>query len=359
MAATTLGTKAKAPMRIRLKHVSEDIDRHGNVRRYVRAPGRAKVRLRGVPGTEEFMREYHAALALDADAAPRQARSMARGSFGYLCRLYYAGATFKALDKSTQSWRRRALDEVCTSHGEKPVAMMQARHVRKLRDEKASAPAVANTRLKALRALFRWAVEAEEIEINPARDVHLIRYPTQGYHSWSLEEVSAFENAHPIGTKARLALALLLYTACRREDVARFGPQHVRDGRVRYTQAKNEHRSPVVMDIPVHPDLRMIIDATPSRHLTFLVTEYGKPFTAAGFGNRFRAWCNEAGLPNCSAHGLRKATAARLAERGATAHEIMAITGHRTLEEVERYTRAAGRAKLADSAMAKLRKSEA
>lgn len=342
-------------MKVRLKYLSEDIDRHGNVRCYVRLPGKPKMRLRAMPGTPEFMEEYRAAVAAANDCAPRQARTLARGSFGYLCRLYYASAAFKALDKSTQDWRRRALDEVCATHGEKPVAMMQARHVRKLRDEKASAPAVANTRLKALRALFRWAAEAEEVESNPARDVHLIRYPTQGYHSWSLEEVTAFEVAHPVGSKARLALALLLYTACRREDVARLGPQHIRDGRVHYTQAKNEHRSPVVMDIPVHPDLRMVIDATPSRHLTFLVTEYGKPFTAAGFGNRFREWCNEAGLPHCTAHGLRKATAARLAERGATAHEIMAITGHKTLEEVERYTRAAGRAKLADSAMAKFK----
>lgn len=341
-------------MKIRLKYLCEDVDRHGNVRCYVRLPGKPKFRLRSMPGTEEFMREYQAALASAADAVPRQARTLARGSFGYLCRLYYASATYKALDKSTQDWRRRALDEICADHAEKPVAMIKARHVRKLRDEKADSPAVANTRLKALRALFRWAVEAEEIDQNPARDVHLIRYATSGYHSWSLDEVAAFESAHPIGTKARLAMAILLYTACRREDAVRLGPQHLRNGRIVYTQAKNEHRSPVRLDIPAHPDLLVVIEATPPEHLTFLVTEYGRPFTPAGFGNRFREWCNEAGLSHCTAHGLRKATAARLAERGATAHEIMAITGHKTLEEVERYTRAAQQARLADAAMAKL-----
>jgi integrase len=130
----------------------------------------------------------------------------------------------------------------------------------------------------------------------------------------------------------------------------------MRAGRLRYTQAKNEHRKPVEMDIPVHPDLAAAIEATPSNNLTFLVTEYGKPFSVAGFGNRFREWCDQAGLPHCSAHGLRKATAARLAERGASPHEIMAITGHQTLQEVERYTRAAQRAGLADSAMERLRK---
>jgi integrase/recombinase XerD len=151
-------------------------------------------------------------------------------------------------------------------------------------------------------------------------------------------------------------MALLLYTACRREDVVRFGPQHLRNGRLQYRQAKNEHRNPINIDIPAHPELLKVISETTTRHLTFLVTEYGKPFSVAGFGGKFRDWCNQAGLPHCSAHGLRKATAARLAERGASPHEIMAITGHQSLEEVERYTRAARKAQLADSAMAKLKR---
>jgi integrase/recombinase XerD len=110
------------------------------------------------------------------------------------------------------------------------------------------------------------------------------------------------------------------------------------------------------MDIPLHPDLAEAIAASPSDHLTFLVTEYGKPFTANGFGNAFKDWCRQANLPHCSAHGLRKALATRLAERGATPHEIMAITGHQSLEEVERYTRTASRSQLADSAMSKLKR---
>ena len=341
-------------VQIRLRYLVEDVDRHGNVRRYVRISGHPKVRLRGMPGSEEFMSGYHAALA-NKTKMPRQARAATRGSFRYVCQAYYASASFKTLDSSTQSWRRRALDAICEEHADKPIALMQPKHVRKLRDERAAMPGAANTRLKALRALFRWAVEAEEAPHDPTRDVHFIRYAAKGFHSWSLAEVEAFENRHPIGTKARLAMALLLYTTGRREDAVRLGPQHIREGRVQYRQAKNENRNPVDMDIPLHPDLQVIIEATPSGHLAFLVTAYGRPFTPAGFGNLFRDWCNQAGLPHCSAHGLRKATAARLAERGATAHEIMAITGHQTLEEVERYTRAACRAKLADAAMAKLK----
>src|SRR5262249_37382748 len=105
--------------------------------------------------------------------------------------------------------------------------------------------------------------------------------------------------------------------------------------------------------IPVLPDLREIIDATPSEHLTFIVSALGKPFHRGSFSNWFRAQCDAAGLPKgCSAHGLRKAACRRLAEAGCTVHQIAAISGHVTLEEVQRYTKAADQARLARSAMA-------
>jgi integrase/recombinase XerD len=146
-----------------------------------------------------------------------------------------------------------------------------------------------------------------------------------------------------------------IYTGGRREDAVRLGPQHVRNRRIRFRQAKNEHRTPIDIDIPLHPELEATIAAVPSGHLTFLVTEFGRPFTPAGFGNWFRDQCDQANLHHCSAHGLRKATAAALAEAGATAHEIAAVTGHTSLEEIERYTRAARKKRLADSAMARLK----
>jgi integrase/recombinase XerD len=300
------------------------------------------------------MAAYRAALVspgLNQSSRPRDPF----GSFGRVCRAYYASPDFRSLDLSTQSWRRRALDLICQHHGEKPIDLMQPKHVRILRDELADKPGAARNRLKALRALFRWAIESDHARQDPTRDIRAIGYAPKGHHAWTLEEIDTFETFHPIGSKARLAMALMLYTACRREDAVRLGPQHIRTGRVRFRQAKNEHRNPVDIDIPLHAGLAAIIETTKSGHLTFLVTDYGRPFSAAGFGNKFREWCNEAGLPDCSAHGLRKATAARLAECGATPHEIMAITGHQSLEEVELYTKAARRSQLADSAMSKLK----
>ncbi len=340
--------------RPKLPHLIFDRDRHGNMRVYVRIAGRRKVRLRERTGSLEFMAEYSRAVG-GTDVATRALPEGKTGSFRNLCVRYYASATFRGLDAGTQAWRRHHLDLLAQEHGSKPVSMLEPKHVRRLRDELRNKPVVANKRLKALRALFAWAVEEEEAPNDPTIGVRMLKHVSGGHHSWQLHEIEQYEQRHPLGTKARLALALLLYTACRREDVVRLGPQHLRGGRIRYRQAKNEHRNPVDLEIPVHPDLQATIDATPSGHLTFLTTTYGKPYSVAGFGNKFRAWCDESGLRHCSAHGLRKATAARLAERGATAHEIMAITGHRSLEEVERYTRAARQGKLADAAMRKFK----
>ncbi|MGY2053253.1 tyrosine-type recombinase/integrase, partial [Methylobacterium sp. JK268] len=341
-------------VRIDLPYVVADTDRHGNVRYYFRRRPAAKVRLPGLPGSPEFRRAYEAALASAAPAPAPAPTRVGPGSFAAVMQAYLTSPAYKRLDTSTRAWQARALKEIAAEKGDHPIAMMQARHVRKLRDAKAETPAAANTMLKALRALFVWAMEEDLVEADPTRDVKRVAYVSKGFHSWTLDEVERFEARHPIGSKARLALAILLYTACRREDATRLGRQHVRGGRLRYTQAKNEHRKPVEVDIPLFPDLAAAIAAVPATQLVFLVTDYGKPFTTAGFGNRFRSWCDEAGLPHCSAHGLRKATAARLAERGATPHEIMAVTGHQTIEEVERYTRAAQRAGLADRAMALL-----
>jgi integrase len=108
-----------------------------------------------------------------------------------------------------------------------------------------------------------------------------------------------------------------------------------------------------MLAIPLHPDLAAIIAATPSGHLTFLTTTFGKSFTAAGFGNWFRDQCNEACLPrHCAAHGLRKAACRRLAEAGCSANIIASISGHTTLTEVARYTKAADQERMARDGMA-------
>jgi integrase len=193
-----------------------------------------------------------------------------------------------------------------------------------------------------------YAISEGMIVHNPAIGVKKYRSKSDGWHTWSTAEIAQFLTRHPIDTRAGLALALLLYTGQRRGDVIRMGRQHVRAGFLQVRQAKTG----AVLEIPLHPALQEILAAHPAEHLTFLTTQAGKPFTAAGFTGWFRDRCREAGLPlGLSAHGLRKATCRRLAEAGCSANQIAAISGHTTLREVERYTKAANQKRMAAAAM--------
>lgn len=342
-------------MHVKLKWVLRDKSRHGKRRYYFRKPGQKMIRLPDDPSTSEFLAAYN--LALSGKVKPKAPRNSVtyvdKTSLRWLTERYYASADFRRLGKRTQHVRRLILEGMLTKHGDKPYKLLEPKHIRALRDEKIEAPEAGNARVKALRQVFRFAIENDHHNRNPADDVSYFSKEGEGFHAWTLDEVETFEKRHPIGTKARLALALLLYTGQRRSDVVLMGRQHVRDGWLTMTQTKNRRKQPVVISIPIVPQLEKVIAASPCGDITFLVTAFGKGFTPAGFGNWFRDRCDEAGLKHCSAHGLRKATASRLAELGCSTQEIMAITGHTTLKEVERYTAAARRKILAESAMAK------
>ncbi|MHC2257160.1 integrase [Bradyrhizobium embrapense] len=173
-----------------------------------------------------------------------------------------------------------------------------------------------------------------------------MKVKSKPHRPWTAPDVEQYEKRHAQGTKARLALELLLSTGQARCDVVRMGRQFVRDE----TLSMSRQKTGVPFDIPVLPSLRRELDLQTNPNLTFLVTEQGKPFTAAGFGNWFRDRCDEAGLPHCAAHGLRSAAATRLADHGATAHQLMSWFGWRTLSEAERYTKEANRKRLAAEA---------
>ncbi len=349
---------------IELKFLIEDTDRHGSVRVYVRRHGR-KTRIRETPGTDEFMAAYRAALAGARPPTAGQSKRDARkaGSLRWLVEHYYRSPEYRRLGKTTRRVRKGILDGLCEEHGSKPCedhgskpfAMLEPRHVRMLRDQKADFPEAANARVKALRQVFKWAVEAGRADRNPARDVPYLRPNNpEGIHAWSIEEVRQFEARHPIGTKARLALALLLYTGVRRSDAVRVGRQMERAGSLCFRETKGQAQRVKDREIPILPELRSVLDATRSGHLNYITTAFGKPYTAPGFGNWFRRRCDEAGLQHCSAHGLRKAGATIAADNGATEHQLMAIFGWDSPKQAALYTRNANRKRLAAEAMHKL-----
>lgn len=365
-------------MQIELRHVYEDTDRHGNVRIYFwRGKGHRKVRIRENPGTKPFRDAYDAAAALDTvikPKTPEQAAGLAPhatltlpkpGTYRWLCARYMAEcADYLQCDPLTRKTRRQILESTFdepTSPGasdtfaDVPLDQISLQALYVLRDRKLDLPGAGNNRVKALRQVYKWAVapNVQIVKVNLARDVQLFRpKTTEGFHTWTIEEVRAFARRHPLGTKAHLALGLLLFTGVRRSDVVLLGRQMIREGWLHFTERKNGKRKPKARQLPVLPALQHIIDHSPAGNMTFLVTEYDRPFTGNGFGNKMRDWCDEAGLPQCSAHGLRKAGATIAADNGATEHQLMAIFGWESPKQAALYTRKANRRKLAGAGMA-------
>jgi integrase len=243
---------------------------------------------------------------------------------------------------------RGILERFRAAYGDRPFALLPPEWIEALLDAKP--PHAARSWLATLRSLCQFAIKRKLLRSDPTANIKLRKIEGDGFHTWSEDEIAQFEAHHPIGTKPRLALALLLYTAQRRSDVIRMGRQHIKDGVLTVKQQKTGKP----LAIPVHPELRTVLDATASEHLTFLVTATGKPYGGNAFSEQFRNWCDAAGLPKrCKPHGLRKAACRRLAEAGCSSNEIMTISGHVTMKELVRYTAAADQARLARNAMAK------
>ena len=224
---------------------------------------------------------------------------------------------FHELDAATQGPRRGILESTYDepvfqgskeTYGDFPLARMRPNSLRVLRDRKKATPTAANQRIKVARAVLNWGLAQDPplTQANPARDVPMLATSREGIHTWTVDEVRAYEKRHPVGTMARLALTIFLFTGTRLSDAIRLGRQHARDGWLNLRQFKGRNRHPVDIVIPILPELQEIIDATSGKgDLTFLATEYGRPFTRAGFGGKMRDWCDQAGLPQCSSHGLR------------------------------------------------------
>jgi integrase len=340
------------------KYVHGFIDRHGRPRFYFRRAGFKKIPLSGLPWSPEFMEAYEKAVSGQSASVDVGANRTKPGSMRALAVSYFQSVAYRSMTARTQRVYRNMIERFCekidkkgNSFGDKRVALIGREHVVRLIASKAEKPEAANQFRKVLRAMMKHAVEIGLRADDPTRDVRAIRVHSEGFHSWTDAEIAQFEKRHPVGSRARLAFALLLYTGQRRSDVVRMGYQHVRNGVLTVRQEKTGAK----LSIPLHPTLQAILADTTPDNMTFLITQFGKPFTSNGFGNWFRDQCNAAGLPQCSAHGLRKAAARLLAEAGCTAHEIASITGHASLKQVAHYTRAVDQGRLANAAMEKVK----
>ena len=334
------------------KYVQAWVDREGRAHHYFRRRGYPRVPLPALPWSPSFMASYEVALSAEpSEIATNRAQP---GSAAAVIAGYLGSDEFAGLKPSTQKIRRVLLEKLRREHGEKPIALLPREFVERML--KPMRPGAQLNWLKTLRGLLQYCVAKKLCKADVTAGIKLHLSKTGGHHTWTDDEVLQFETFHPIGSRARLAFGLGLFTAQRRGDVIRMGRQHLRNGVLHVEQEKTGAR----LAIPIHPELQTILDATPSDRLTFLMTRFDKPFSGQSFTMWFGEACDQAGLGSrCTFHGLRKAACRRLAEAGCTVHEIAAISGHKTLKEIQRYTEAADQARLARNAMERARAKEA
>lgn len=376
MTLLTPQARVAAMTTVRVRYVYRDRSRHGQVRLYFwRGPGTAKVRLTEQEGSPAF-HERVAALTRESEIAPILPSTSPEGddarpqpgTFGGIVHAYMLSAAFHDYDAATVRKRRNLfgnmLDERVTPDADRlfrdmPLAVCTDANMEVLRDRARQRDTLgqANERVKALRAMYRWALKPAQrgkwpmLQHNPTAGLSTITAASDGWHTWTMAEIEQFEDRHPPGTRAHLALTMALYTGARRSDLIRLGRPHRHADMLRFNTQKGRRRHTTTIEIPILPPLAEALARGPVGDVTWLTNEQGRPFDYAVFGNWFKARCVEAGLAHCSVHGLRKAGATRAAEQGATASQLMSIFGWRKLAQAEQYTRAAERRKMAKQGM--------
>ncbi len=332
-------------------------DRHGVRRWRYREKGFA-AQLGRDYGSQEFIDRYEAALKHKKVKGGVGQDRTRPGTINALVAAFYNTPEFRATAPVTQYGYRLTLEQFRRGHGDKRVSKLQRRHVQEILTEKADTPAAAHLLLGLIRRLMDLAIVLEMRHDNPTTGVKPYKLKPGGHHTWKEDEIGSYYGLHKLGSIAYLAITLMLYTGVARGDAVNLGWGNVdqEKGRISYRRKKTRRVSEIVIDIPIHPDLAEALELCPRDADTFLVGSFGRQISAGRLGQLMRIWCDEVGLKQCSSHGLRKACARRLAEAGCTPHQIAAVTGHATLAEVERYTRAADRTGLADAGFEKLAK---
>jgi integrase len=301
--------------------------------------------LPGRPGDAEFSAAFVDLLTkTDISAPPRR---VGEGSVAAMIRDYRASDEFLALKPKTQRDYGRML-ELLAPIDAHPAEGVRRRHIRELRKAFAGKARSQKLFTQVVSAMFNFGIDNDYCAANPATRMKRLG-KAKAFVAWSDEQCAAFESSNP-ARHLMTGYMIARFTGQRRGDVLRMARSAYNVGCIEVRQEKTDE--PVV--IPAHRRLKAYLDDLPKDSLLFVVDARGRPVAETAFSKEFRAALNAAGLAQLHFHGLRHSAGRALAEAGCSSHEIQSITGHRTLQMVEHYTKAARQKKLASSAISKL-----
>lgn len=324
----------------------------------VRPKGDAKTRilLSCGPGDDDFNRQYRLARAgIKPDPLKKLSDHAQPESIGWLLSLYFEHfeKEVKAGTKSAKTLKKkRNLLSRLIADPDKKMFIPQEKLLA-MKDDMAATPAQADAFIEAVAVFYDWAKKRKHINSNPARGIDKSYSKGNGATPWKVSDVLQFFSVHLAGTKAHVALSVLVFTGCRIEDVTILGRKHecLIDGVEAIRWVPNKKGSTEVC-IPLLPPLWAATRAPKIVGETYVLGRGGKPYASGdSMSAMFKGWCVEAGLGHLSAHGVRKGLAEILAELGCSQFQLMAVLGHAEAKTSEVYTRRVERWKLAKNAM--------
>jgi integrase len=343
--------------RPRPPHLQRETTRHGKTVWFVRIGKGPRVRIKGVYGTPEFDAAYRAALQGDAPAPIERAAVAAKGSLEWLWMLYRQTNAWEQLSMATRRQRENIMIQVLKTGGDQPLSKITSGAIKSGIDRRK--PYAARHFVATLHGLFKWAVGAQHVTADPTRGLAVAVPKTKGFPVWSEEDLERFERRWPIGTRERVMFGVYCFTGLRRGDAAKLGKQHIGKPSAEFPHGVitiDTEKTGTRVTIPVLPELAEILAAGPVGELSIIASKTGQPIRKESLGTLFKAACKAAGIPNKSAHGIRKAAATRAANNGATVASLEAIFGWEGGQMAALYTRAADRRKLAAENIGKLSK---
>lgn len=347
-------------MYVKLPGYNREQNRNGSPRHRVRVEGQTtrKITLPVGPEDPDFLNHYYAArsgLVWSPATKP-----IAEKSLDWLVARYleFYGKLVEAgqASKDTLKQKRSVLTRLCdfkdpggTRYGEFHLdAPTQAFLL--IRDAWAANPGAADNLIKSVRAMYKWAMERNEIAHNPAAGIGKINLnPKGGATPWTPADLRRFKKHHPKGTTAHLWLTLQAFTACRIGDAIWIGRDQeiTRNGQI-YLDFQPRKKGSAPVSIPLLPPLYEATRASKVIGPAYILNEAGKPFkTTEALRTRVQRWCKSVGLAGRSSHGIRKAVAELMAEAGCTQHQIMAVMSHTQAKTSEVYTKGVQRRVLA------------
>lgn len=301
-------------------------------------------RLPDDPRSPEFWTEYaRLSGGCKEPVAPRA------GTFDALIDAYLGSPDFAAKADRTKEEYRRHLAIIAQHWGPLLVRGVRPRHVLELRDAFADTPRKADHLVAVLSVVLGWGVPRDYSDANPCREIRSLS-ASDGWSPWQQEDIDyAREHLKP---HLWWGAALALYTGQRLSDVLAMDWGRITSEEIALRQAKTGK----FLWLPVHRELRQVLDAIPRVSTRILTNSSGLPWSSG-----FKAsWQSEMNRPAFATfrkrklvfHGLRKSAVVMLLEAGCTDAEVAAITGQ-SREMIVHYSLMVNQRKLARAAILK------